>query len=118
MVFYGYTPHFSLLLENSCRASRTLHLANANLLFAAAPLFSLSLSAPPPRRGHRLHLMRCSELTSERSSAGWRLLLRGERRASVARSKRVVNEEIVQERAPELNTVLYRTSTFTSTQVL
>ena len=50
---YGYTPHFSLLLENSCRASGALHLANANLLFAAAPLFSLS--APPPRRGHRLH---------------------------------------------------------------
>ena len=48
MVFYGYTPHFSLLLENSCRASRTLHLANANLLFAAAPLFSLR--AAPARR--------------------------------------------------------------------
>eukprot|EP01045_Picozoa_sp_COSAG04_P062312 COSAG04_NODE_32484_length_248_cov_22.255034_1_plen_47_part_01 len=28
-------------------------------------------------------VMRCSELTSERSSAGWRLLLKGERRASV-----------------------------------
>ena len=28
-------------------------------------------------------MMRCSELTSERSSAGWRLLLKGERRASV-----------------------------------
>ena len=28
-------------------------------------------------------LMRCSESTSERSSAGWWLLLKGERRASV-----------------------------------
>ena len=40
--------YFSLLLENSCRASRTLHLANANLLFAAAPLFYLH-AAPTPR---------------------------------------------------------------------
>ena len=28
-------------------------------------------------------VMRCSESTSERSYAGWRLLLKGERRASV-----------------------------------
>ena len=31
----------------------------------------------------RIEVMRCSESTSERSYAGWRLLLKGERRASV-----------------------------------
>ena len=48
-------------------------------------------------------VMRCREFTSERSTACWRCLLKGERRASVARSKRVVNEEIVQDRAPDLD---------------
>ena len=37
-----------------------------------------------------------------RNAAGWRGLLKGVRRASVARSKRVVNEDIVEDRAPEL----------------
>ena len=47
-------------------------------------------------------VMRCREFSSERNAAGWRGLLKGVRRASVARSKRVVNEDIVEDRAPEL----------------
>ena len=54
MVFYGYTPHFSLLLKNSCCApratDRTLH------LFSFAPLFfAHTFLRAAPRRGHRLH---------------------------------------------------------------
>ena len=47
--------------------------------------------------------MRCSEYASERSTAGWRWLLKGGTTGQRARSKRVVNEEIVQDRAPDLN---------------
>ena len=47
-------------------------------------------------------VMRCREFSSERNAAGWRGLLKGVRRASVARSNRVVNEDIVEDRAPEL----------------
>ena len=38
-------------------------------------------------------VVRCREFSSERNAAGWRGLLKGVRRASVARSKRVVNAE-------------------------
>ena len=50
-------------------------------------------------------MMRCSEYASERSAAGWRWLLKGGTSGQRARVMRVVNEEVVQDRVPELNTV-------------
>ena len=55
-------------------------------------------------------VMRCREFSSERNAAGWRGLLKGVRRASVARSKRVVNEDVVEDRAPELQKLVVRVS--------
>ena len=47
--------------------------------------------------------MRCSEYASEGSTAGWRWLLGGGTTGQRALSKRVVNEEIVQDSAPDLD---------------
>ena len=47
--------------------------------------------------------MRCSEYAFEESTAGWQRLLGGGTTGQRALSKRVVNEEIVQDSAPDLN---------------
>ena len=52
MVFYGYTPHFSLLLKNSCCL-----FSSALFAFAAASFISRALSPRRPRAADTVYIL-------------------------------------------------------------